>query len=149
MANRASVVAFALTLVGTGYQMVSFSAAYLVDRQFPYYYYIGIYSYFNTLTVLVLFWAAAHLLDKQDSRRATWPALIITIGYANLANLVIAWFTPANNTGFVGSNQNLPADIFWTVLPAPLLLILGAAAGFLAARHPRQAGPSTAVASSS
>ena len=134
MAERATVVAFVFSLLGATYQMVSIGLAYLIDHQFPYYYYIGISGYFNSFAILVTFWALAHLMDKEESRLTTWSVIILGIGVANLANLIIALASPIN-TGFPVNNQLLPLDIGLTLLPAPLLLILGGIFGFSAARR--------------
>ena len=134
MAEKATVAAFVFSLLGATLQMVSIALAFLVDRQFPYYYYIGLYSYFNSFTILVIFWAMAHFMDKQDSRRTTWSAIILSIGVASLANLILALISPIN-TGFPANNQPVPFDIATALLPAPLLLILGGIFGFVAARH--------------
>lgn len=134
MAEKAIIVAFVFSLLGATYQMVSIALAYLVDRQFPYYYYIGLYSYFNSFAILVIFWAIAHFMDKQDSRMTTWSGIILSIGVATLANLIIALISPIN-TGFPGNNQPVPFDIGAALLPAPLLLILGGIFGFVAARR--------------
>ena len=139
MAERTTVAAFVFSLLGVLYQMVSLALAYLIDHQFPYYYYIGIYSsYFNSFTILVIFWALAHLMDKQDSRRTTWSGIILGIGVANLVNVILAWNTPVN-IGFPGNGPLLPLDIGLTLLPAPLLLILGGIFGFVAARRANRA----------
>ena len=135
MAERATVAAFVFSLLGATYQMVSLALAYLIDHQFPYYYYVGIYSsYFNSFAVLVVFWALAHLMDKQDSRRTTWSGIILAIGAANLVDLILAWYSPIN-TGILTTNPLLPLDIGLTLLPAPLLLILGGILGFAAAKR--------------
>lgn len=125
MSDRASVAAFVLSVLGASYQMVSFGLAFIVDRQFNYIYYISLYSYFNSITLLIVLWAAAHLLSTQDSHRSTWPAIILGIAAADLGNLIIAW-----------SIQGVPNDIAFTLLPAPLLLTLGGLLGLTAARHP-------------
>jgi hypothetical protein len=137
MSDRAGVAAFVLSIVGASYQVVSFGLAYVVDHQFSYIYYISLFSNFNSLTILVVFWAIGHLLAKQESQRTTWPAIILGLGVANLGNLIIAWTTPVN-TGFPPSNQTLPNDIGLTLLPSPLLLILGGIIGLIAARRPLQ-----------
>ena len=135
MAEKAIIVAFVFSLLGATYQMVSLALAYLIDHQFPYYYYVGIYSsYFNSFAILVIFWALAHLMDKQDSRRTTWSGIILAIGVANLVDLILAWYSPIN-TGILTTNPLLPLDIGLTLLPAPLLLILGGIFGFAAARR--------------
>ena len=134
MAGRATIVAFVFSLLGATYQMVSLALAYLVDHQFPYYYYIGIYGYFNSFAIIVIFWALAHLMDQQGSRLTTWSGIILGIGVANLVNLILAW-NSAINTGFPTYSQSLPLDIGLTLLPAPLLLILGEISGFVAARR--------------
>lgn len=134
MAEKATVAAFVFSLLGATYQMVSIALAFLVDRQFPYYYYIGLYSYFNSFAILVLFWAMAHFMDKQDPRHTTWSAIILSIGVASLANLILALISPIN-TGFPANNQPVPFGIGAALLPAPLLLILGGTFGFVAARH--------------
>jgi hypothetical protein len=137
MSDKAGVAAFVISILGASYQLISFALAYIVDRQFTYIYYIGLYSYFNSFSILVTFWAIGHLMAKQDSQRTTWPAIIFALGAANLTNLIVAWNTPVN-TGFPLNNQILPNDIGLTLLPAPLLLIFGGIIGLIAARRPLQ-----------
>ena len=134
MAERATVAAFVLSLLGATYQMVSIALSYLIDHQFPYYYYIGLYGYFNSFAILVTFWALAHLMDKQDSRRTTWSGILLGIGVANLVNLALAGIS-LTSASFPLNSSSLPIDIELTLLPAPLLLILGGIFGFVAARR--------------
>ena len=138
MSDKIGVAAFVLSIVGAGYQMISFGLAYFVDHQFSYLYNIGLFNYFNSLSILVVFWAIGHLLAKQESQRTTWPAIILGIGVANLGNLIMAWFTSFPGSLFPFSSQTLPNDIGLTLLPAPLLLILGGIIGLMVARRPFQ-----------
>ena len=135
MTNRAGVAAFVLSLLGIGYQMVSIGLAYAVDHQFSYFYYIGLFSFLNYSGILVVFWAIGHMMAKQESQGATWPAMILVIGFANLGNLIISWTQPTN-TGSPTTNQTFPTDIGLTLLPSPLLLILGGITGLIGARRP-------------
>lgn len=137
MADKSVAVAFVLSLLGAMYQLISFALAYLVDHQLSYFYYIGLNNYVNSFDTLIVFWSIAHLMDEKDSRRTTWPAIIMGIGVANLANLIIVWVTPIN-TGFPSTSQTLPLDLGLTLLPAPILLILGGIVGFIAARRVRR-----------
>lgn len=139
MADRSAGVAFVITLLGATYQMISYALGYLIDHQFIFFYYIGLGSYLNSFGILIIFWAMAHLLDKQDSRRTTWPAIILGIGVADLANLLIAWLTPVNTGQYPPTTQTLPLDIGLTFLPGPPLLILGGIFGFISARRARRA----------
>jgi hypothetical protein len=108
-----------------------------VDHQFSYIYYLSLSSYTSSIPIIIVFWAIGHLLAKQESQRSTWPAIILGLGVADLGNLVIAWITPLN-TGFPQNIQTLPTDIGLTLLPTPVLLILGGIIGLIAARHPLQ-----------
>lgn len=138
MSSRASIAAFVLSLLGVTYQMMSYSIAYLVDNRYNYLsLYYGLAAYFDIFALLVAFWALSHLLVNQGPQRAIWPAIIFAIGVANLGNLIITWTTPIN-TGILGSSQTFPTDIALTLMPAPLLLILGGMLGFIAARNPTQ-----------
>ena len=134
MTDKTGIAAFVLSLLGAGYQLVSIALAYAVDHQFSYFYYVGLYSYFNFVTILVVFWAIGHMTAKQESQQYTWPGMILIIGFANLVNLIISWTQPTN-TGFPTS-QIFPTDIGLTLLPSPLLLILGGIIGLIGARRP-------------
>lgn len=144
MADRFVTLAFVFSLLGAVYQLISLGLAYYVDRQFSYFVYIGLGTYVNSFDTLIVFWSIAHLMDERDTRRTTWPAILLGIGVANLANLIVAWITPIY-TGLALANQTLPLDLGLTLLPAPLLLILGGIFGFIAARR---VGRAAAVISS-
>jgi hypothetical protein len=136
MAGKAAIVAFVLSLVGLTYQMMSYGLAYLIDNRYNYNNYYSLNAYFSIFAIVVGFWASSHLLESRDSQRITWPAIILALGTAILGNLIIAWSTPSN-IGILGAVQMPPADIVVTLIPSPLLLILGSILGFVAARHPQ------------
>lgn len=149
MPDRFVKIAFVFSLLGAIYQLISLGLAYYVDRQLSYFVFIGLGTYVNSFDTLIVFWSIAHLMDERDSRRTTWPAILMGIGVANLTNLIIAWVTPINTGGFPVTTQTLPLDLGLTLLPAPLLLILGGIFGFIAARRVRRAAAVISSLSSS
>src|SRR5205807_4687262 len=123
MADRASIVAFVLSLLGATYQMIGFGLAYSVNNQYNYNYYAGFSSIWVIIATVVVFWAISHLIDSPSSQRGIWPSIIIAMGAANLGNMIIDWSTPVND-GVLGSRY-VPAGVIITLIPAPLLLVAG------------------------
>ena len=136
MADRAAIAAFTLSLLGAAYQMVAYGLAYLVDNRYNYNYYFGISGVWIIIATVVVFWAISHLMDSRDPARATWPAIITAMGAANLGNMIIQWITPVFFSPL--GNQTVPADVVLTLIPAPLLLIVGGIFGFVAVQHQRK-----------
>src|SRR5207247_10567493 len=93
MADRAAIAAFVLSLLGAAYQMIAYGLAYLVDNRYNYNYYFGISGVWIIIATVVVFWAISHLMDSRDPQRAAWPAIIMAMGAAILANMIIQWLT--------------------------------------------------------
>ncbi|HZY93774.1 MAG TPA: hypothetical protein VFE98_02810 [Candidatus Bathyarchaeia archaeon] len=132
MATRATI-AFVLSIIGATYQIMSFGLAALVDLRASslYLYYGGFTDTF--LLTLVTFWAASHLLEDWKGR-ATWPAIILALGIANVSNLVIAYFLPYNVLGTpLGTNPSLAQ--FLVIIPGSILALVGGLVGFAAVRQ--------------
>jgi hypothetical protein len=129
MANRATV-AFLFSVTGGAYQIVSPYVAAIVGRNSSLYY----YSYsFETLilTSFLVFWGASHLLEDWKGR-ITWPFLIFALGIANLSSIIMAYYIP-NNLAFSTPNTSL-LNAMLSLIPGPLLIIIGGIIGFLAVR---------------
>ncbi len=136
MADRAAIAAFVLSLLGAAYQMMAYGLADLVDPRYNYNYYFGISGVWIIIATVVVFWAISHLMVSRDPARATWPAIITAMGAANLGNMIIQWMTPIFFSPL--GNQTVPADVVLTLIPAPLLLIVGGIFGFVAVQHQRK-----------
>ena len=130
MAKRATA-AFVLAIIGAAYQMISLYVAALVDRNtYLYNYGYGYETLF--LSSFFVFWSASHLLEDWRSR-ITWPSIILGLGVANLATVILGYYV-----------QNSPSQIASTlpsitpilaIMPGPLLMILGGILGFSAVRQ--------------
>jgi len=130
MAKRATA-AFVLAIIGAAYQMISLYVAALIDRNtYLYNYGYGYETLF--LSSFFVFWSASHLLEDWRSR-ITWPSIILGLGVANLATVILGYYV-----------QNSPSQIASTlpsitpilaIMPGPLLMILGGILGFSAVRQ--------------
>ena len=129
MANKATV-GFLFSVTGGAYQIISPYVAAIVDRNSSPYYYV--YS-FETLilTSFLMFWGASHLLEDWKGR-ITWPFLIFALGIANLSSIIMAYYIP-NTLPFSTPNPLLNATL--SLIPGPLLIIIGGIVGFLAVRQ--------------
>jgi hypothetical protein len=129
MANRATA-AFLFSVTGGAYQIVSPYVAAIIDRNSSPYYYV--YS-FETLilTSFLVFWGASHLLEDWKGR-ITWPFLIFALGIANLSSIIMAYYIP-NNLVYTANTPLLNATL--SLIPGPLLIIIGGIIGFLAVRQ--------------
>jgi hypothetical protein len=136
MSGRVAIATFVLSLLGATYQLMSYGLAFLVDSRANYNYYFGFNGIFTVIATVVVFWAVSHLLDGPDSQRVVWPAIILAIGVANLGNLIIAWATPAIVEPL--ALQTVPLDTIVTLVPAPLLMILGGVCGLVALQQQRK-----------
>jgi hypothetical protein len=130
MASRATV-AFVLTIIGAAYQMISLYVAALVDRN-TYLYNYG-YGY-GTLffSSFFVFWSASHLLEDWRGR-ITWPSIILGLGVANLATVILGYYVQ-NSPPQIASTPPSITPIL-AIIPGPLLMILGGILGFSAVRQ--------------
>jgi len=78
-----------------------------------------------------VFWGASHLLEDWKGR-ITWPFLIFALGIANLSSIIMAYYIPNN---FAQSTSNPLLDATLSLIPGPLLIIIGGIIGFLAVRQ--------------
>jgi hypothetical protein len=123
-------------LIGATYQMISFGLAYVWFNQYNYNYTTRMY--FNISAFLIEFWAISHLLNAREVQRVVWPAIIVALGAGTLGNLIISWATP-NVFPILGDPTIMvSANVAATLLPAPILLILGGISGLIAARRSQQ-----------
>jgi hypothetical protein len=88
MMNRATA-AFVFSIIGAAYQMISLYVAVLIDRNMsPFFYFtVGYYTLF--LTGFIVIWSASHILEDWKGR-ITWPSIILVLGIANLASVVMS-----------------------------------------------------------
>jgi hypothetical protein len=136
MADRAVMAAFVLSLLGAAYQMIAYGLTYLLDNRYNYNYYSGVGGFWIVIAILVVIWAMSHLMDGHGPQRVIWPSIILAMGAANLANMIILWITPVNFGPL--ATQTVPADVILTSIPGPLLLIAGGIFGFIAVQHQRK-----------
>ena len=130
MANRATV-AFVLAIIGAAYQMISLYVAALVDRN-TYLYNYG-YGY-ETLffSSFFVFWSASHLIEDWRGRMS-WPSIILGLGVANLATVILGYYVQ-NSPLQIASTQASITPIL-AIIPGPLLMIIGGILGFSAVRQ--------------
>jgi len=130
MAKRATA-AFVLAIIGAAYQMISLYVAALVDRN-TYLYNYG-YGY-ETLffSSFFVFWSASHLLEDWRGR-ITWPSIILGLGVANLATVILGYYVQ-NSPSQIASTQASITPIL-AIIPGPLLMIVGGILGFFAVRQ--------------
>ena len=133
MGERVGIAGFTLSMIGATYQLMSLALAYAINAQTPFYFYI-LLNYLGisglSLSSLVVFWAASHLVESGGSRRAAWPSIILALGVAGLGNLLVEYITPFQ-TGTFGSQPTFPTGVFLVLLPSSLILIIGGILSFV------------------
>jgi hypothetical protein len=130
MARRATA-AFVLTIIGASYQMISLYVAALVDGN-TYLYNYG-YGY-GTLffSSFFVFWSASHLLEDWRGR-ITWPSIILGLGVANLATVILGYYVQNSPLQIASTPPSITPIL--AIIPGPLLMILGGLLGFSAVRQ--------------
>src|SRR5947209_20271524 len=131
MANRA-IAAFAFSIVGSAYQMISLYVAGLIDRNTSLIYYNYGYEilFFSGLIVI---WSASHILEDWKGRIA-WPSIILALGIANMSTVIIAYYIQNSATQpFPTTPSPLTATL--ALLSSPLLNMIGGLLGFSAVRQ--------------
>ena len=118
MANRATA-AFAFSIVGSAYQMISLYVAALIDRNTSLIYYNYVYEilFFSGLIVI---WSASHILEDWKGR-ITWPSIILVLGIADLSTIIMAYYV-----------QTSP---ILALVSGPILITFGGILGFSAVRQ--------------
>ena len=118
MANRA-IAAFAFSIVGSAYQMISLYVASFVDRNTSLIYYNYVYEilFFSGLIVI---WSASHILEDWKGR-ITWPSIILVLGIADLSTIIMAYYV-----------QTSP---ILALVSGPILITFGGILGFSAVRQ--------------
>ncbi len=130
MAKRATA-AFVLAIIGAAYQMISLYVAALIDRNtYLYNYGYGYETLF--LSSFFVFWSASHLLEDWRGR-ITWPSMILGLGVANLATVILGYYVQ-NSRLQIASTAPSIAPIL-AIMPGPLLMIFSGVLGFSAVRQ--------------
>ena len=130
MANR-STAAFVLAIIGAAYQMISLYVAALVDGNT----YVYNYGYgYETLffSSFFVFWSASHLLEDWRGR-ITWPSIILGLGVANLATVILGYYAQNSRLQIASAPPSITPIL--AIMPGPLLMILGGILGFSAVRQ--------------
>lgn len=131
MVNKATV-AFAFSVVGAAYQLISPYVAALVNgNNLSYLYTYGLETLI--LSSFIVFWGASHLVEDWKGR-ITWPFLIFVLGVANFASVIIVYLAPSNIPVIPNSNSSL-LNLMWAVIPGPILIMIGGIIGFFAVRQ--------------
>ena len=131
MVNKATI-AFAFSIVGAAYQMISPYVAALANGN--YLSYIVTYGLETLiLSSFIVFWGASHLVEDWKGR-ITWPFLIFVLGTANFASIVMVYFTPSNYLGIPTTNSSL-LNVTLAIIPGPVLVMIGGIIGFFAVRQ--------------
>ena len=130
MAKRATA-AFVVAIIGAAYQMISLYVAALVDRN-TYLYNYG-YGY-ETLffSSFFVFWSASHLLEDWRGR-ITWPSIILGLGVANLATVILGYYVQNSRAQIASTLPSITPIL--AIMPGPILMILGGILGFSAVRQ--------------
>jgi len=130
MANRATI-AFVFAIIGAAYQMLSLYVAALVDRN-TYLYNYG-YGY-ETLffSSFFVFWSASHLIEDWRGR-ITWPSIILGLGVANLASVILGYYVQNSPLQIASTPPSITPIL--AIIPGPLLMIFGGILGFSAVRQ--------------
>ena len=130
MANRATI-AFVFAIIGAAYQMLSLYVAALVDRN-TYLYNYG-YGY-ETLffSSFFVFWSANHLIEDWRGR-ITWPSIILGLGVANLASVILGYYVQNSPLQIASTPPSITPIL--AIIPGPLLMIIGGILGFSAVRQ--------------
>lgn len=128
MVNKATI-AFAFSVVGAAYQLLSPYVAALANGNGLSY----LYTYsLETLMLssFIVFWGASHLVEDWRGR-VTWPFLTFVLGVANFSGIILVYLTPQN---IFTQNSSL-LNVTLAILPGPVLVIIGGIIGFLAVRQ--------------
>lgn len=130
MANRATA-AFVFSVIGAAYQLTSLFVAAVVDRNTSFYVYnLGYETLF--FTSFIVFWSASHILEDWKGR-ITWPSIILGLGIANLATIILSYYAQSSP---ILSPSNSPSPVAVSALIAgPLLIVIGGLLGFSAVRQ--------------
>jgi hypothetical protein len=131
MAKRATA-AFVLAIIGAAYQMISLYVAALVDRNT---YLYNSYGYgYETLffSSFFVFWSASHLLEDWRGR-ITWPSIILGLGVANLATVILGYYVQNSPLQIASTPPSITPIL--AIIPGPLLMIIGGILGFSAVRQ--------------
>jgi hypothetical protein len=131
MVNRATA-AFVFSIIGAAYQMISLYVAVLIDRNTsPFFYFtVGYYTLF--LTGFIVIWSASHILEDWKGR-ITWPSIILVLGIANLASVVMSDY--AQTSPIQGSTTSPSITMITAIVSGPLLIVIGGILGFSAVRQ--------------
>jgi peptidoglycan/LPS O-acetylase OafA/YrhL len=131
MMNRATA-AFVFSIIGAAYQMISLYVAVLIDRNTsPFFYFtVGYYTLF--LTGFIVIWSASHILEDWKGR-ITWPSIILVLGIANLASVVMSDY--AQTSPIQGSATVPSLTVITAIVSGPLLIVIGGILGFSAVRQ--------------
>jgi uncharacterized protein YneF (UPF0154 family) len=130
MMNRATA-AFGFSIIGAAYQMISLYVGALVDGN-TYLYNYG-YGY-ETLffSSFFVFWSASHLIEDWRGR-ITWPSIILGLGVANLATVILGYYVQNSRVQIASTPPSITPIL--AIMPGPLLMILGGILGFSAVRQ--------------
>ena len=128
MVNKATT-AFAFSVVGAAYQLISpYIAALTSGNTLSYLYTYGLETLI--LSSFIVFWGASHLVEDWKGR-LTWPFLIFVLGVADFSSVILVYLTPQNIF-----TQNTPLlNVTLAIFPGPVLVIIGGIIGFLAVRQ--------------
>jgi len=131
MVNRATA-AFVFSIIGAAYQMISLYVAVLIDRNTsPFFYFtVGYYTLF--LTGFIVIWSASHVLEDWKGR-ITWPSIILVLGIANLASIIMSDY--AQTSPIQGSTTSPSITVITAIISGPLLIVIGGILGFFAVRQ--------------
>jgi hypothetical protein len=130
MARRATA-AFVVAIIGGAYQMISLYVAALVDGNL----YLYNYGYgYETLffSSFFVFWSASHLLEDWRGR-ITWPSMILGLGVANLATVILGYYVQNSRLQIASTPPSITPIL--AIVPGPVLMILGGILGFSAVRQ--------------
>ena len=131
MVNKATI-AFAFSVVGAAYQLISpYVAALANGNSLSYLYTYGLET--PILSSFIVFWAASHLVEDWKGR-ITWPFLIFVLGTANFASVIMVYFIPSNILGIPTTNSTL-LNATLAIIPGQILVMIGGIIGFFAVRQ--------------
>ena len=133
MVNKATV-AFAFSVFGAAYQMISPYVAALANGNNLTY----LYTYFLQTLILssfIVFWGASHLVEDWKGR-ITWPFLIFVLGVANFSTIIMVYFTPSNILGIpIPTTNSTLLNVTLAMIPGPILVTIGGIIGYFAVRQ--------------
>ena len=128
--NKATA-AFVLAIIGAAYQMISLYVAALVDvNTYVYNYGYGYETLF--FSSFFVFWSASHLIEDWRGR-ITWPSIILGLGVANLATVILGYYVPYSRAQIASTLPSITPIL--AIMPGPILMILGGILGFSAVRQ--------------